>query len=64
VYEVAEETSARLLRLSFTAPRDIIEQRLTGRVKQPAAADNSSAGLGVYQRMALLRKRRSVNTGM
>ncbi len=51
-YELAEQTGARLLLLSFEAPENVIEQRLTRRVSSPDAADNSTAGVAVYRRMA------------
>jgi hypothetical protein len=51
-YSVADETGAHLMLLTFSAPQDVIEQRLTRRVEAPDAADNSSADLGVYFRMA------------
>ena len=52
VYEIAEETGARLIQLSLSAPSDVIQQRLSNRMDSPAAEDNSSAGLSIYQRMA------------
>lgn len=51
-YEVATQKSARLLLLRFSAPEDVIEQRLLQRLDSPDRLDNSSAGLGVYRRMA------------
>ena len=51
-YSVADETGSRLILLSFSAPKNVIEQRLAKRVETPDAADNSSAGLSVYHRMA------------
>jgi predicted kinase len=52
VYEIAAETGARLIQLSFSAPRHIIEQRLARRTEAPQAGDSSSAGLNVYHRLA------------
>ncbi len=51
-YEVATQTGARLLLLRFEAPDSVIEQRLTQRMSAPDAADNSTAGLAIYRRMA------------
>jgi predicted kinase len=52
VYAIAADTGARLIQLSFSPPRDIIEQRLTRRADAPDREDNSTAGLSVYRRMA------------
>lgn len=51
-YDVAAQTGARLLLLRFSAPEDVIEQRLARRLDSPNPLDSSSAGLGVYRRMA------------
>ena len=51
-YELAGRTGARLIQLSFSASREVIEQRLAGRSNAVDPADNSSAGIGVYRRMA------------
>lgn len=51
-YEVAERTSAGLMQLRFSAHEDVIEQRLARRAAAPDPADSSSAGIGVYRRMA------------
>jgi hypothetical protein len=52
VYEMARETGASLLLLSFSAPQNVIEQRLARRKEAPDADDSSSAGLDVYRFMA------------
>lgn len=51
-YDVAEQTDARLLLLSFTAPEDVIKHRLAQRLDSPDPQEASSAGLRVYRRMA------------
>jgi predicted kinase len=51
-YDVAQQTGARLLLLSFTAPEDVIEHRLGQRLVSPDPQEASSAGLRVYRRMA------------
>ena len=52
VYKIAEETGVNLIQLRFSAPSDVIQQRLSNRMESPAAEDNSSAGLSIYRRMA------------
>lgn len=52
LYDVAAETGARLIQLGFTAPEDVIEERLRRRADAPDPRDSSSAGLSVYRRMA------------
>jgi predicted kinase len=51
-YEIAAQTGARLLLLRFEAPEHVIEQRLKGRSLAPHPADNSTAGIAVYRRLA------------
>ena len=51
-YDVAEQTGARLLLLSFTAPEDVIKHRLAQRLESADPQEASSAGLRVYRRMA------------
>jgi predicted kinase len=51
-YQISEVTGARLVQLKFSTPEDVIEQRLARRADAPDPADSSSAGLGVYGRMA------------
>jgi predicted kinase len=51
-YELARDTGARLLVLRFTAPRPVIEQRLTRRSRGHDQDDSSSAGMAVYQMLA------------
>ena len=59
VYELGNQTGARLLQLSFSAPPHVIEQRLARRGETPDPVDSSSAGMTVYKRMTALAERPS-----
>ncbi len=52
VYGIAAAAGAPLLLLNFRATPEVIEQRLTRRADALDPGDSSSAGLGIYRRMA------------
>jgi predicted kinase len=61
LYRIAQRLQAKLILVQVEAPRELVRQRLQGRVERINPEDKSDAGWSIYQRMRTRVERISRN---
>jgi len=57
LYAIAERRSVKLIMVEVEAPREVVRERLEGRLQGQSDLDNSEADWSVYQAMRVRRQR-------